>query len=203
MHNVFVAIPFMLLSRKAPTEMHKENLNSIPLQSIKSGARPQILKCHKKFFKEKDRPIEARYIDNQNSNAAPSTSVGAPSFNCTNRDNRTRPQGPTSPIAVSQTESPYKCEICGKGFSTVGNRKTHQKIGCEGILDYQCTFCNKKFGLKNNMEIHIKAMHTHRGSQDYQCSFCDQKYSLQASVKRHMKKKHKEILANELPSAIL
>jgi hypothetical protein len=55
MHNVFVAIPFMLLSRQAPTEMHKENLNSIPLQSIKSGARPQILKCHKKFFKEKER----------------------------------------------------------------------------------------------------------------------------------------------------
>jgi DNA-directed RNA polymerase subunit RPC12/RpoP len=114
----------------------------------------------------------------------------------------THSQGPSSSIAVSRAESPYKCEICGKGFSTVGNRKTHQKIVCEGILDYQCTFCNKKFGQKNNMETHVKAMHTHPGSQDYQCSFCSQRYSLHASVKRHMKKKHKEKLANELPYAL-
>jgi biotin synthase-related radical SAM superfamily protein len=53
------------------------------------------------------------------------------------------------------------------------------------------------------METHIKAMHTHPGSQDYQCSFCDQKYSLEAGVKRHMKKKHTENLANELPFPIL
>jgi hypothetical protein len=153
------------------------------------------LKCHTKFFKEKERLIEARYIDNQNCSAAPSTSVEAPPFNCTNRDNRSLamssnwlsvvmntssppplpslqqeadpmegvgkesdechlstssqlsnpqylqhtpcnlrqtnssnpPQGPKSSIVVSRTESPYKCEICGKWFSTVGNRKTHQK----------------------------------------------------------------------------
>jgi hypothetical protein len=228
------------------------------------------LKCHTKFFKEKECPIEARYIDNQNCNAAPSTSVGAPSLNYTNRDNRrlamssnwlsvvmntssppplpplqqeadpmegvekgsdechlstssqlsnpqylqhtpctlsqtnssNSPQGPSSSIAVSRTERPYKCEICGKGFRTVGNRKTHQKVVCQGILDYQCTFCKRKFGQKTNMESHVKTMHPQPGSQDYQCSFCDQKYSLQAGVKRHMKAKHKEKLANELPSAI-
>ena len=150
------------------------------------------MKCHTKFFKEKERPIEARYSDNQNCNAAPSTSVGAPSFNCTNRDNRSLamssdwlsvvmntssppplqqeadpmegvekesdechlstssqpsnskylqhtpcnlrqtnssnpPQGPKSSIAVSQTESPYKCEVCGKGFSTLGNERHIKK----------------------------------------------------------------------------
>jgi hypothetical protein len=104
----------------------------------------------------------------------------------------THPQDSSSSIAVSRTEGPdhkpHKCEICGKGFRTEGSRKTHQKIVCQRILDYQCFFCNKKFGQKDSMANHIPKCHWNTESPYYKphkCAVCDKGFSDAYAKNRH------------------
>merc|ERR1712176_639915 len=47
----------------------------------------------------------------------------------------------------------FKCEICGKTYTTLYNLKAHKEIHI-GEKKYSCQYCNKKFLRKYDMKRH-------------------------------------------------
>lgn len=55
-------------------------------------------------------------------------------------------------------QRPYACTICGRTFSTNGNRLRHEKSHA-GDKEFQCIECNKWFTSATNLEVH-RRVHT-------------------------------------------
>uniref|UniRef100_A0A3B4BAG0 C2H2-type domain-containing protein n=1 Tax=Periophthalmus magnuspinnatus TaxID=409849 RepID=A0A3B4BAG0_9GOBI len=50
-------------------------------------------------------------------------------------------------------ESDYKCDKCGKGFTTVSNRNAHKKIHTEEG-PFECDQCGKAFSTARKLSRH-------------------------------------------------
>ena len=50
---------------------------------------------------------------------------------------------------------PYKCDVCGKGFSHNGSFQTHIRTHTGDTL-YKCDICGKGFSQKFNLQKHIR-----------------------------------------------
>ena len=62
-------------------------------------------------------------------------------------------------ISHVKSESPYKCEKCGKEFAQMRNIMRHVKTVHEGIKDYKCKECGNYFGAKQTLQRHMKTEH--------------------------------------------
>ena len=60
----------------------------------------------------------------------------------------------TSTSDMHSSKKPYKCEICGKGFSQKENVGRHKRSFHLGLRPYKCTACKKTFTQKWNMSKH-------------------------------------------------
>ena len=60
-------------------------------------------------------------------------------------------------------EKPYKCDVCGKGFSLNHHLQTHIRTHI-GNKPYKCDICGKGFSRNSNLQIHIR---THTGDTPY------------------------------------
>jgi uncharacterized Zn-finger protein len=60
-------------------------------------------------------------------------------------------------------QRPFACQICGKAFSTNGNRIRHE-IGHKGEKNFQCKECQKWFTTAKNLQIHNRV---HTGEKPY------------------------------------
>ncbi|XP_019721200.1 zinc finger protein 572-like isoform X2 [Hippocampus comes] len=56
------------------------------------------------------------------------------------------------------TERPFKCDICGKGFITVGIRNEHVKLH-SGKKPFVCEICIKGFSKRHTLNRHKKLVH--------------------------------------------
>ena len=66
----------------------------------------------------------------------------------------------TSEVKVQNcTKKNYKCESCGKSFSTAQYLKMHIHTIHEGHKDYKCESCGKSFSQAGNLKTHIKRAH--------------------------------------------
>eukprot|EP00088_Acartia_fossae_P068648 TRINITY_DN8748_c1_g1_i7.p1 TRINITY_DN8748_c1_g1~~TRINITY_DN8748_c1_g1_i7.p1 ORF type:complete len:104 (-),score=21.07 TRINITY_DN8748_c1_g1_i7:45-317(-) len=53
-------------------------------------------------------------------------------------------------------EKPFKCEVCGKGFSASGKLSRH-RLTHTGDLPYVCLLCGKGFNQKSNLTVHMRS----------------------------------------------
>ena len=108
----------------------------------------------------------------------------------------------------------FKCDYCGKNYSSANSLKTHIKWHT-GDLKHKCSFCEKKF--RNHSELRRHEMvHTGNifklllfvqlpqnsllfcfcvpGERPNQCSFCNKKFIQKHALKDHMRKRHAEMV---------
>jgi PR domain zinc finger protein 5 len=79
-------------------------------------------------------------------------------------------------------ETPFKCNVCGRGFKYSINLTSHMQIHKES---YSCDECGRVFALKSEVKRH--ALNQHKCSLSYECNKCRRLY---CSVKRYQK--HRE-----------
>ncbi|XP_056400539.1 zinc finger protein 567-like isoform X2 [Hyla sarda] len=87
---------------------------------------------------------------------------------------------PLQPCA-HQTDRPFRCRTCDKGFKTLGMLNVHMKTH-SGVRPYQCSECGKSFRENWNLKVHQKI---HTGETPYRCSICDKAFIQYATYMKH------------------
>ncbi|KAL2714708.1 zinc finger protein 569-like [Vespula squamosa] len=50
----------------------------------------------------------------------------------------------------------YSCELCGKGYNTLGSLKFHKNVECSREPSFACTYCIYKSRRRSNLHRHMK-----------------------------------------------
>uniref|UniRef100_A0A336N2F0 CSON008860 protein n=1 Tax=Culicoides sonorensis TaxID=179676 RepID=A0A336N2F0_CULSO len=85
-------------------------------------------------------------------------------------------------IHLDDSEKPFHCQFCKKGFTSLGNKVRHEKSHLD-IRDFICTYCQKGFRTKDDLRIHIRH---HTGEKPYVCEICGQKYGDRGCYRSHL-----------------
>ncbi|XP_065561614.1 zinc finger protein ZFP2-like isoform X2 [Artemia franciscana] len=80
-------------------------------------------------------------------------------------------------------EKPYKCELCGKGFTQNNYLKSHMKFHTKE-KQFQCEICKNFFSRKSNLTTHLR---THTGEKPYVCEICGKRFSQTHNLTIHMR----------------
>lgn len=64
---------------------------------------------------------------------------------------------------------PYRCDICGKDFTSKYTFKAHEKVHTNRERNYTCINCGKAFLTEQNLIHHER---THSGLKNYVCQKC-------------------------------
>ncbi|KAK2581653.1 hypothetical protein KPH14_002152 [Odynerus spinipes] len=83
----------------------------------------------------------------------------------------------------------YKCDQCGKKFSTKARLKYHFKIHEKDRPFIPCPYdeCNRKYVSESNLKSHIKVYHL---GQKFICDICKMGLSSQRKLKEHIMRIH-------------
>ena len=61
---------------------------------------------------------------------------------------------------VTQKQESILCNICGLTFTNNNTFKCHQVASNMEQYDYQCNHCNKTFNRLDNIQRHMKTVHS-------------------------------------------
>ncbi|XP_063698544.1 zinc finger protein 260-like [Culicoides brevitarsis] len=89
---------------------------------------------------------------------------------------------------------PFKCEICDRTFSQIGDRNVHMKSHSDQ-KEHSCTICNKKFRLVKALRTHLRI---HTGEKPYSCTFCQKSFTTYMAMAAHTEKCQATINAGQL-----
>ena len=97
---------------------------------------------------------------------------------------------------INKSVHQYKCNRCGKGFTTSGNLKRHilnihmeDKSGTSEIKF--CQYCHKTYSRQDYLTQHIKSVH--EKANKYQCEQCGKTFTQKGSLTRHVTSVHQNI----------
>ena len=62
-------------------------------------------------------------------------------------------------MTLHEEQRNYKCDSCGKSFTSAHWLKNHVNILHEGQRNYKCDSCEKSFTQSGSLNNHIKTLH--------------------------------------------
>ncbi|XP_031616937.1 zinc finger protein 91-like [Contarinia nasturtii] len=96
-------------------------------------------------------------------------------------------KSPCSVCSKSHTKSQpcekFKCDVCEKRFSNLGNFNVHKRIH-KREKPFRCSVCGKGFRLAKSLTVHM-VLHTE--TESFDCPVCDRSFNRSGSLKIHMK----------------
>lgn len=78
-------------------------------------------------------------------------------------------------------ERPFRCAVCGQGFSQKMNLARHMQRHT-GEKPHQCHLCPMRFNQKCNLERHVRS---HTGERPFHCAFCPKSFNSKSNLSRH------------------
>lgn len=90
---------------------------------------------------------------------------------------------------VHAVKRPFKCDECGKDFTTSRNLQNHVGIHQEE-KHHKCTQCEHTCHTASGLRTHIMEAHSGTRDRSYTCQECGEKFAKQYGLKRHMERKH-------------
>lgn len=86
-----------------------------------------------------------------------------------------------------QSQLPYKCHICDKGFVLQSNLKRHV-VTHSSERAFGCPMCKKRFKKNFSLQNHIRLVHYH--VKPFKCTICEKAFGKKHDLKRHTERVH-------------
>ena len=83
-------------------------------------------------------------------------------------------------------ENLFKCQVCGKKYSTKGNLKAHTKVHYWSEA-HNCQVCQKAFKSAQELVVHNRK---HTGEKPFKCPVCGRGFSQKGNLSSHVKNVH-------------
>ena len=82
------------------------------------------------------------------------------------------------------------CDLCGKGFCSPSDLRTHIKVVHENVRKYVCDICGQSFKVGSHLKYHRRR---HTGETPYECPHCGKSFHGPSHIADHVKKVHKTV----------
>ncbi|XP_045119483.1 zinc finger protein 652-like [Portunus trituberculatus] len=82
------------------------------------------------------------------------------------------------------------CEVCGKGFCSPSDLKTHVRVVHDNVRKYVCDICGQAFKVCSHLKYHRRK---HTGEAPYECPHCGKCFHGPSHISDHVKKVHKTV----------
>lgn len=85
----------------------------------------------------------------------------------------------------SEIEKLYVCRECGKGYSTPGGLRVHEKYVHGNAQPHVCKQCGKKFTAPSYLKAHLI---THTRAKNFKCEICNGKFVTKEALLYHTRR---------------
>ena len=109
---------------------------------------------------------------------------------------------------LPETDKPYMCSSCGKGYTHIFTLNRHRRTVCGKIRNtsgkWKCPRCSRSYVTEGNLVRHVRFECGVR--RKFCCIFCNRKFTQRCSLIRHLRNFHNESFessANSVPGDYL